>query len=120
LFCYGIPGAGKTILASIVIEQLISRFHDNHDVGIAYIYCDFRRKDEQRLGDLLASLVKQLSETRPSVPDIIKHLYQRHQSKRTRPSTDELSGTLQPVLASYSRVFIIIDALDECSISDGC
>ena len=36
-----------------------------------------------------------------------------HVEKRTRPSLDELSTTLQSVAATYSRVFIIIDALDE-------
>jgi hypothetical protein len=39
--------------------------------------------------------------------------------KRTRPSLDEISGVLQSVAATYSRVFIIVDALDECPISDG-
>ncbi|RYO97164.1 hypothetical protein DL764_007368 [Monosporascus ibericus] len=47
LFCPGIPGAGKTILASIIIDDLWNRFHENTTVGIAYLYCNFRRKDEQ-------------------------------------------------------------------------
>jgi hypothetical protein len=39
LFCPGIPGAGKTILSSIVINDLHTRFSDNPKIGIAYIYC---------------------------------------------------------------------------------
>src|SRR4051794_26026815 len=58
LFCPGIPGAGKTILTSIVIEDLYERYET---AGMAYIYFDFRHLEEQRMTVLLASLVKQLS-----------------------------------------------------------
>jgi hypothetical protein len=60
LFCPGIPGAGKTILTSIVVDDLMTRFQNDLTIGIAYIYCNFRRKDEQKINDLLASLLKQL------------------------------------------------------------
>ena len=43
LFCPGIPGAGKTILTSIVVEELITRFENDGNIGIAYIYCNYRR-----------------------------------------------------------------------------
>jgi Cdc6-like AAA superfamily ATPase len=120
LFCPGIPGAGKTILTSIVIDELTARFSDDPTIGIAYIYCNFRQKDRQKAQDLLASLLKQLSEERSSLPESVKSLYDKHEKKRTRPSLDEISGTLQSVAAAYSRVFIIVDALDECQTSDGC
>jgi DNA replication protein DnaC len=58
LFCPGIPGSGKTILTSIIVGELITRFRNDKSVGIAYIYCNFRRKDEQKINDLLASLLK--------------------------------------------------------------
>lgn len=120
LFCPGIPGAGKTILTSIVINDLIIRFQNDQTIGIAYIYCNFRRKDDQKAEDLLASLLKQLAQERPSLPDIVKDLYGRHKDKRTRPPLEEISRTLQSVAAMYSRVFIIVDALDECQAYDDC
>ena len=119
LFCPGIPGAGKTILTSIVIDQLITQFSNDPTIGIAYIYCNFRRQDEQKIDYLLLSLLKQLAETQPSLPVSVKELYNRHQTKRTRPSLDEISRSLQAVTAIYSRVFIIVDALDECQVSSG-
>src|SRR5438045_2885380 len=36
LFCPGIPGAGKTILTSIVISDLCNKFHNDITIGIAY------------------------------------------------------------------------------------
>jgi hypothetical protein len=47
-------------------------------------------------------------------------LYDQHKDKRTRPSVDEILWILQTVAATYSRVFIIVDAIDECQISNGC
>ena len=128
LFCPGIPGAGKTILTSIVVEELSARFQGDGDsdgdsdsgIVIAYLYCNFRRQDEQRIEDLLASLLKQLSQGRQALPESIRSLYDQHKARRSRPSVDEISKTLQSVAATYSRVFILIDALDECLINDGC
>ncbi|KAH0533106.1 hypothetical protein TsFJ059_001714 [Trichoderma semiorbis] len=116
LFCPGIPGAGKTVLTSIVVKHLTSIFR-REEVGIAYIYGNFRRQDEQNVSDLLASIVKQLAGLQLSLPESVKDLFKRHQSGRTRPSSDELYKTLQSVIALYSRVFILVDALDEVSNS---
>jgi hypothetical protein len=120
LFCPGIPGAGKTTLTSIVVEELITQFETRGDIGIAYLYCDYRRQHEQKLQDLFATLLKQFVQEQPFIPDSVKTLYDRHKDKRTRPLLDEILGVLQSVVAAYSRVFIIVDALDECQISDGC
>ena len=119
LFCPGIPGAGKTILTSIVVENLLTRFKNKQSVGIAYVYCNFRSQDQQRAEDLLASLLKQLIQGRPSLPESVKSLHNKHKDRHTRPSFDELSRTLQSVAGLYSRVFIIVDALDECRATDG-
>jgi hypothetical protein len=120
LFCPGIPGAGKTIITAIVIDDLTKRFQNDSSICIAYLYCNFRRKDEQRAQDLLASLLKQLSQERSSLPDSVKALYDRHRDKRTRPSFEEISRDLYSVATTYLRVFIIVDALDECQLSEGC
>lgn len=120
LFCPGIPGAGKTILTSIVIEELARRFANDPTVGIAYLYCNFRRKDDQKAQDLLMSILKQLSEKNHSLPDSVTSLYKQHKEKRTRPSSDEISKSLQSVASTFSRVFIVVDALDECQTSGGC
>jgi ankyrin repeat protein len=120
LLCLGIPGAGKTILSSIVINNLQTRFSDNTKIGVAYIYYDFQRKNEQGIDDILASVLKQLTQCLSSLPDSIKSLYKQHNTRRTRPSRDEILGLLQSVLPIYSRVFLVVDALDECRASDGC
>jgi Cdc6-like AAA superfamily ATPase len=119
LFCPGMPGAGKTMITSIIVEHLQTKFRNEPNIGIAYLYCNFRRKQEQQLVDLLASLLKQLLQRRPSVPENVTNLYKRHNNEGSRPSSEEISKVLHSVITSFSRAFIIVDALDECPISDG-
>ncbi|KAF2176589.1 purine and uridine phosphorylase [Zopfia rhizophila CBS 207.26] len=113
LFCLGIPGAGKTIISSIVVDYLNAKFRNNVGVGVAYIYCSYQPQQEQKAEDLLSSLLKQLAQERPTVPSDVQNLYDRHRTKRTRPSFDEVVRALHSAIQLYSRVFIIIDALDE-------
>jgi hypothetical protein len=120
LFCPGIPGAGKTICTSIAVYDLITRFQNDSSTGIAYIYCNFRRQDEQKIDNLLASLLKQLAESQPSLLGCVKDLYDHYKAKRTGPLLEETSRVLQSLTAMYSRVFFIVDALDECQASDDC
>ncbi|KAJ5552018.1 hypothetical protein N7535_000035 [Penicillium sp. DV-2018c] len=114
LFCPGIPGAGKTICSAIVIDDLTTRFEDNLDVGIAYVYCNFNRHDEQGAPDLLLSLLKQLAQRKSSVPDAVKDLHKRYKTTSTRPQIGDISKALHSVASTYSHVFIVVDALDEC------
>ena len=120
LFCPGIPGAGKTILTSIVVEELSTRIQGDCSTAIAYIYCNFKRQKEQSSEHLLASLLKQLAQGRCCVPENVKSLYDRCKAEKTNPSVDDISTVLQSVTAGYSRVFILIDALDECQVNNGC
>ncbi|KAF5690763.1 ankyrin protein [Fusarium globosum] len=120
LFCPGVPGAGKTILTSIVINELMTRFGDDDTVGIAFIYGNYRQRDEQKLNHLLESLLKQLVQGQYSMPTSLKVLYDKHNVGKTRPSSEEISTTLQSVVALFTRVHIIVDALDELNAIDGC
>jgi hypothetical protein len=113
IFCPGIPGAGKTILTSLVVHYLHRKFGNDPTIGIAYIYCNFRLQHEQKCSDLIVNLLKQLVQEQHSIPESVKKLYKLHKHK-TRPLPGEFLRALYQVTAAYSRVFFIIDALDEC------
>ncbi|KAF3216760.1 hypothetical protein TWF106_008161 [Orbilia oligospora] len=121
LFCPGIPGAGKTTLSSIAINYLLEEHDKDPTIGVSYIYFDFRRGGEQKIDSLLLSLLKQLAQTRPHCsPDAVKDLYFKHQKTKTRPLQNEVIEALRSVVALYTRVFFIVDALDECQTDDDC
>lgn len=119
LFCQGIPGAGKTMLSSIVVDHLETEFKNKANMGIAYLYCNYRQQQQQKAKDLLSSLLKQLSQGQGSVPAEVKNLYENHKAKQTRPRFKEIVDVLKSIIQLYTRVFIVVDALDECEVVNG-
>lgn len=119
LFCPGIPGAGKTILTSIVVDHLERTYGADPTIRIAYIYCNYRRQEEQSIEKLLGSLLKQLSQGENCIPKCLRAFYEKHMGKQTQLSLFEIQTALQSAAENYSTVFIVIDALDECQNLDG-
>ncbi|KAG8832783.1 hypothetical protein FRC20_007808, partial [Serendipita sp. 405] len=64
----GIPGAGKTVLSSTVIEHLISECKNSIESRMAYYYFDFRDHEKQTAGGCLRSLIHQLCEQSDKIP----------------------------------------------------
>ncbi|KAL4815699.1 nucleoside phosphorylase domain-containing protein [Aspergillus spinulosporus] len=88
LFFSGPPGVGKTVITSSVIQYLQRRFSSEPLVGIAYVYCDPTREDEQIPLKLLSNILKQLCTGLDSIPESIANLRRR-------------------------QVFVVVDTLDE-------
>jgi hypothetical protein len=118
LFCPGIPGAGKTMIATIAIEHLLQSAQNNL-CGVAYIYCNYKSREQQDTSSMLAALLKQLVQGRPPVMDLIENLQQKHGNNGTNPSLDEVCTALGDIIAHYRTTYIVIDALDECRTDDG-
>ncbi|EEU36297.1 uncharacterized protein NECHADRAFT_52483, partial [Fusarium vanettenii 77-13-4] len=113
LFCPGIPGAGKTVLTSVVVDYLLklqkdSDGNDTGKIGVAFIYLDF--KQEFELGSLLGSILRQLAADDPSTLD---KLHKEHSSRSQSLPLSKARDILQSVFPSFSRIFIVVDALDE-------
>ncbi|KAJ7435622.1 ankyrin repeat domain-containing protein [Mycena latifolia] len=111
LFCRGIPGAGKTVLASLIVHQLETRARTT-DIGLACIYLNHKETDSQMIPNLLGALATQLMLGK-HIPPLVHTLYEHHLARRTRPNIDELRKALDLAVALYPMVYIIIDALDE-------
>ncbi|KAL7815650.1 hypothetical protein V8C26DRAFT_429458 [Trichoderma gracile] len=113
LFCPGIPGAGKTIITAIVVDDIYNRFYNDTNVGIAYLYCDYRRQQEQTVEQLLSSLLRQLAQRQAPVPKEVSDIYRKYQGQPKVLSFGEILMLLHSVSKLFSRVFVIVDALDE-------
>ncbi|KAI9731742.1 MAG: hypothetical protein M1834_004531 [Cirrosporium novae-zelandiae] len=119
LFCPGIPGAGKTIITSIVVDNLRKNFQAHSDIGIAYLYCIYNEQQAQKGVKLLRGLLRQLVQEHSVLPTDVQDLYERHFHHGTSPSIDEVSHALNSMIRTYSKVYFLVDALDECSKVDG-
>ncbi|KAI5840036.1 ankyrin repeat-containing domain protein [Morchella snyderi] len=113
LWAYGIPGAGKTFISSLLIDYLQGRATKaNH--GVAYIYFNYQEQNQQEPRDFLASILKQLACQLESLPKEIEELYEGLGKRHGRPTIEDLSTILFKLSKSFTRTFIICDALDEC------
>src|SRR5689334_9598922 len=101
------------MIAAIAIDHLL-KIARSSSVGVAYVYRNYKAREEQDATSLLAAILKQLVQARPSLVEPVERLHQQHDKKGTKPSLDEIFGTLRSVLANYSTVHVVIDALDEC------
>ena len=85
------------------------------DVAIVVLYLKYN-DPEQTLENLLASIVKQLAqETFIHVPPFLLDLYERHNDRNTPLSLTEILEVLDVCATNHSKMFFIVDALDECS-----
>ena len=102
------------ITRSTVIDHL-HRTYSTNNIGIAFMYCDYKEQEQQTSVNLISSLLQQLVEQQSSVPDEVHSLWEEHTRRRTRPGLAECSRLLQSIASAFSKVFIVIDALDESS-----
>jgi hypothetical protein len=117
LFCPGIPGAGKTVLLSVVVADLWQRHSQGGDVATAFFFCDFKRQNEQTVNGILMSLLKQLVESRACLSQSVQDLYTAAQEGRGRPLHAGIVKAIQKEVQYYAKVFILVDALDECDVN---
>ncbi|KAF7368344.1 hypothetical protein MVEN_00155900 [Mycena venus] len=111
LWCRGMPGAGKTVLVSLVVNYLEVEAQNNN-IGLACIYLNHKETEIQSLPNLLGALWKQLVLGKP-IPATMHRLYDYHQERRTRPSLEEFRKAFEFAISQYFKVYFIIDALDE-------
>ncbi|KAH7075546.1 hypothetical protein BKA63DRAFT_300109 [Paraphoma chrysanthemicola] len=116
LFCPGIPGAGKTMMAATAIDHIESKILDlQSNNNIAYIFCDYNSEQEQSVQQLLGALVQQLVQNYRDLAGLLLVLHEAHAEKKTFPSIEEITNTLQSMMLEHTDVYVIVDAIDECS-----
>jgi hypothetical protein len=111
LWMYGKAGCGKTILSSTVIEDIRNAYETDVDTSYAFFYFSFSDERKQSDGDLLRSLVAQLGWREPGL-SMLRQAYAI--SRQSMPGQDELEKILLASMRSCSKVYLIMDALDEC------
>ena len=120
LLLNGMPGAGKTILSSIIVEQLQKKCRDDIDVGLVYFYCDFSRQEAQQFDQVMLAWLRQLAESSTNIPLQISEFYKRHRGEKTKPSLEKIRETIRTLAKTLTKFYVVVDALDECQALDGC
>jgi len=114
LWIHGIPGAGKTVLASHLIEAVKTHcdtFELEHTEGKAahvYYYCYFGHNTDEA-SPFLKWTIRQLCRRMDLLPAELYKLYKHGES----PSLADLLNLLEIVAKPFEYVYIMLDAIDE-------
>jgi hypothetical protein len=115
LWLYGIPGCGKTILSSTVIEHLLQHYHDDTRIVTVYFYFAFNDIEKQDPELMLRSLLCQFLQRSIVVPKGVDALFSSCDNGQRKPSGHNLLEVTQQAAQEFTQVFVVIDALDECT-----
>jgi hypothetical protein len=115
LWLYGIPGCGKTILSSTIIEHLLQHCHDDTNMVTAYFYFDFNDTQKQNPELMLRSLLCQLLQRSIVIPKGVDALFSSCENGQWKPSSHALLQVIKEAAQEFTHVYVVLDALDECT-----
>ncbi|KAL8707590.1 MAG: hypothetical protein Q9220_007431 [cf. Caloplaca sp. 1 TL-2023] len=107
LYLHGIPGAGKTIMSSFIIENLLKQKSE----PVLYFYCKQNQNGKTSFTDVLSGLLAQLVRTDSAVAACI---YDLCISKDRLGVLSQLEYLVGIALESQKGCYVIVDGLDEC------
>ena len=100
--------------SSIVIDRLCDRVAEE-SITVAGLYCDYLSQQEQTTTNIMGAILRQVV-GRGGIPNNLREAFQKSKTEfdGRGPLLADLIGMLRTVIASLPRVFICLDALDEC------
>ncbi|KAF2488658.1 HET-domain-containing protein, partial [Lophium mytilinum] len=115
IWLHGIPGCGKTILSSTILQNVLQYCVDNNEKVVAYFFFDFNDAQKQVPELMIRSLISQLSQQCVKMPTALETFFASCQSKKQPPSLDDLLEVLHQMILVFPQSYLILDALDECA-----
>ncbi|KAH6890943.1 hypothetical protein BKA70DRAFT_853670 [Coprinopsis sp. MPI-PUGE-AT-0042] len=104
----GIPGSGKTILASAVVRYVQKQKPEPENL-VTFVFC--HPDDRLSVEAILAALLRQVLERHSGSISPIWSMYSRCVRELVQPDQEELSMKLKEIWGHYNAVFLIVDGL---------
>lgn len=102
---------------SVIVDELLSTLR-GPDVGIAYVYCDYRAQESQTLSLITGNILRQLLAQQSNMPSSLYTLFEKNRREGYPATASELLKVLQEVCLGFAKCFILIDAIDEFDVTD--
>lgn len=120
LWLTGIPGAGKTVLSGLIIEEC-QKIASPKD-AVVYFYCDYKDSHTHQSLNILSSITAQIAMKDEACFSLLSSYYDqintRDQIARS-PKASELVDLIHEMASYLEDLTIIVDGLDECGDESG-
>jgi hypothetical protein len=113
-----IIGNETNYLRSAVVEFPEANL-PTHGIELTFVYCNHKQNLSQRVEYFVGAIVRQLLEQKETVPKEIQTLYERYRKKGTTPTRSEYFDILQSLSNECTKIYLVVDALDECINENG-
>jgi cytidylate kinase len=115
LLCTGVSGTGKTVMAAYVIEALSAKYFQSSE-KLVYFFCEYDNELSTQATTVLKSIIRQLLDqeddaftaNETSIDELLKNPHDLRL----------LEGLLSDVISSWNSVVIILDGIDECTLTE--
>lgn len=104
----------KLTSSSHVVETILEQYGPDKEVGICFAYYDYTQSASQKFAQIILSLIKQLCRKADTIPSAFRKAKQNADSPSTLANLNHFTTST----SKFKKVFIIIDALDECLEDD--
>lgn len=112
LWLHGIPGCGKTVLSSTIIEDLRVRSSATK-TAVIYFFFSSSEESKQKLDHVLRSLIFQLVGWAESINVHLLKLFKSSPKRIEQPQTTQLVEVFNQMVSELGDVIVVLDALDE-------
>ncbi|PQE33508.1 hypothetical protein CJF32_00003381 [Rutstroemia sp. NJR-2017a WRK4] len=112
LWLQGLPGAGKTVLCSTVVEDVQDFCSSDSGHLVAFYYFSFSDSQKQNTTNFLRSILAQMIKQSNKAFHTAAPLY--NDTDDPELQLHALKAMLRAIIAAHGYVFIVADALDEC------
>jgi NACHT domain len=114
IWLHGIPGCGKSVLSSTIIEDLFQFCQSQPGNVVVYYYFDFSEPQKQVPELMVRSIITQLVRRCGITPQSLRTLFSASKDGRQPVSIDAYLECLRDFTKHFSHVYLVLDALDEC------
>ncbi|KAL1985679.1 hypothetical protein VTN96DRAFT_7546 [Rasamsonia emersonii] len=119
LWLYGIPGSGKSVLCSGIVEDVSRDCESDAGKAIAYYYFSFSSLDDQAPEQMIKSLISQFSEKCVRIPASLESVLSSDLTGQRQPPLHKLLDMLRAIMQEFPASYIVLDGLDECPDREG-
>lgn len=105
----------KLLTRSLVIDYVQGKSLGASE-AMVYFYFDYHGQDQQTPNAFLRSILRQLVTHMSEMPQLFLDFHERFRGDPMQSSTADLLTLFKNLCTTFDRVYVVLDALDECHI----